>query len=150
MIDKILWGGILFVFLLFVYIMVTEEANAGDLRVGVMSNSHHFGAGGGHDYNERHDGVLFETRAGTGWVGFMHYTNSLEDSSNTLYYQRDIWRIGNVDFGLIAGAVSGYSVSPAPYGALTITVPIGWFRPRLIALPIVIAPQYIVEFGDAQ
>jgi hypothetical protein len=121
-------------------------AAAGDFKVGWMPSSKHFGAGKYHDYNEKHRGVILEVKVGEGWIGYMNYDNSLDNNSNTLYYQKDVWQVGNVAFGLVAGAVTGYSLDPAPYGAFTVTIPIGNFKPRLAILPIVAAPQYLWEF----
>jgi hypothetical protein len=131
-----------------IIISLLAECRAGDIRIGYMHNSNHFG-GSDHHYNEDQHGSILEARVGAvSWVGFSHYDNSFDDSSNAYYFGRKLESYGFMDVGYQMGIVSGYDdIDPAPFGLLTFTFNFGqYIRARLVVLPIVAANQYLVEF----
>ena len=137
--------------------VVAEECKAsGDYRVGVMPTSKHINANpranGGEGYNERHGGVILETRVlkgeqWEGWVGVMTYNNSFSERSNTIYWSTDFYESPFVSLGYQLGAVTGYKHTITPYTTLTVTLNVfGNLKPRFVVLPIVVGNQVLVEW----
>jgi len=131
--------------LLLVLVIFMPVAEA-DVRIGYMYNSNHLVEG---RYNERHEGVIIEFPVRENHIGFMNYTNSDYQNSNTLYYGGTVKYWGSVSLGYQIGAISGYDDIPLlPAVNATITYNFGRtpLAFRLVIFPVVIGNQWLYEF----
>ena len=124
-----------------VSILIYGYTEAGEYRVGIMPHSTHLVGG---DFNEDHQGFLIERKLSKKkWLGYMRYNNSYYHTSNTIYWQTELWSKRGVSVGYQYGAVTGYDeLEIFPYA--NITIQFGMIRE--VILPMVIGHQLIVEF----
>ncbi len=125
-------------------------AHAGDYRVGVMPQSHHWHARANGEYVERNRGLFGEVRvADDSFLGIMNYDNSVGGNSNAVYYIRDLPINDAFSWGYTFGLVGGYpALDPAPLAALVFTIHIGGpVKQRTLIIPEVVnAYELYVEF----
>ena len=126
---------------------VVTDAEAGDYRIGIMPNSHHF-TNSENEYNESHQGIIGEMRYQEGWIGGITFKNSFGDRSHALYWGDDWYERKYFSFGYQLGAVTGYdAMTIMPYAGLTFTWHLGDLKARQAATVGVIGYQYLYEFG---
>jgi hypothetical protein len=120
-------------FLCVVAIVFSEDSHAaGEFYLSLGGVSHHFSKG---DYNEQNFGIGAEYRGSDWSVGAGEYRNSERRRSFYEYaaFQPLYWR--TVQFGVIAGSVTGYAKGREFFALPAVTAQIGSTELTLFAKP---------------